>query len=112
MKNLARNLRRKQTEAERLLWVHIRNRRLDGYRFRRQEVIGSFIVDFVCLEKKLIIELDGGQHVDNAVANAVRTQQLEEYGYHVIRFWNDEVLTRTDDVLSSILKELQMKTSD
>ena len=112
MKNLARNLRRKQTEAERLLWVHIRNRRLDGYRFRRQEVIGSFIVDFVCLEKKLIIELDGGQHVDNAVADAVRTQQLEEYGYHVIRFWNDEVLTRTDDVLSSILKELQMKTSD
>ena len=106
MRILARNLRRNQTRAERLLWYHLRNRRLDGHRFRRQEVIGSHIVDFVCLERKLIIELDGGQHVDAAEADAVRTQQLETYGYHVIRFWNDEVLMRTDDVLEKILDEL------
>jgi len=106
VKNLARNLRRKQTEAERLLWFHIRNRRLDGHRLRRQEIIGSYIVDFVCLEQKLILELDGGQHVDTTEEDAVRTQQLEAYGYRVIRFWNNEVLTRTDDVLSSILDEL------
>ena len=112
MRILARNLRRNQTRAERLLWRHLRNRHLDGYRFRRQEVIGPYIVDFVCLEHKLIIELDGGQHVDAAEADTVRTQQLVAYGYRVIRFWNDEVLTRTDDVLERILKELQMNKSE
>ena len=112
MRILARNLRRNQTDAERLLWRHLRNKLLDGNRFRRQEVIGLHIVDFVCLEQKLIVELDGGQHVDAAEADVARTQQLEAYGYRVIRFWNDEVLTRTDDVLDSILKELQMNKSE
>ena len=105
-KELARTLRKNMTDAERLLWYNLRDRRLNGYKFRRQYPIGSFIVDFVCVERKLIIEVDGGQHNWNKDKDANRTEYLEEKGYRVLRFWNNEVLHKTESVLNVILSSL------
>ncbi|MDQ7018842.1 MAG: endonuclease domain-containing protein [Robiginitomaculum sp.] len=104
---LARNLRHNQTEAEQHLWQHVRSRRLSGYKFRRQVPIGTYIVDFVCEDAKLIIELDGGQHDDNKQADDIRTKNLEDFGYHVIRFWNNAVLENMDGVLMVLLQALE-----
>jgi very-short-patch-repair endonuclease len=106
MKQLARELRNASTEAERQLWFHLRNRRLGGYKFRRQVVVDGYIVDFLCLEAKLIIEADGGQHCINRFQDEVRSTHLERLGYRVVRFWNHEILFETEAVLSSILDEL------
>lgn len=108
---LARNLRRYQTDAEQHLWQHVRSRRLGGHKFRRQVPIGTYIADFVCEDAKLIIELDGGQHDDNKQADEVRTKNLEDFGYHVIRFWNNEVLENMDGVLIVLLQELERAKS-
>ena len=97
-----RALRSQATEVELLLWKHLRGRRLKGYKFRRQVVIGSYIVDFACLEAKLIIEADGGQHADQAVYDAKRTARLEAMGYRVMRFWNHEILGELNHVLEQI----------
>lgn len=94
------------TDAERELWFHLRGRRLAGFKFRRQSVIGSHIVDFVCLEAKLVVEADGGQHADRREADEQRTAELEARGFRVIRFWNHEILTETDAVLERIRQEL------
>jgi len=102
----ARHLRKNSTNAERLLWRQVRNRQLAGFKFRRQFVIGRYIVDFCCLEQKLVVELDGGQHVDNVEYDDARTTYLESLGYRVIRFWNDDVLVRTSDVLEQVLLAL------
>src|SRR4051812_6615897 len=91
---LARNLRHQSTDAERRLWSMLRNRTLLGHKFRRQFPIGSYVADFVCLEKKLIVELDGGQHVDNAERDAQRSEFLKSEAYSVLRFWNDDALLR------------------
>jgi len=88
------------------MWKHLRNRRLDGWKFRRQHPIGKFIVDFVCLEKKLIVEVDGGQHAQNLESDAKRTEYLRQKGYRILRFWNNEVLQETEPVLNSILLAL------
>jgi len=101
-----RNLRRAQTDAEAKLWQQLRDRRLEGCKFRRQHKIGMFVVDFICDEAKLIVEVDGGQHAELAMYDNARTRFLEGLGYRVLRFWNDEALTRTDDVLASILRVL------
>ena len=106
MKQLARELRRASTEAEKRLWYHLRNRRVGGFKFRRQMVIDRYIVDFVCLEAKLIIEADGGQHDVNRRADDARTGHLERHGYRVLRFWNHQILGETEAVLSSILDAL------
>ena len=98
----ARALRSEATEVELVLWKHLRGRRLKGYKFRRQVVIGSYIVDFACLEAKLIIEADGGQHADQAVYDAKRTARLEAMGYRVMRFWNHEILGELNHVLEQI----------
>ena len=103
MKELARNLRKNQTDAEKRLWRYLRDRRLTGLKFRRQYVIKPYIVDFACVEKKLVIEIDGGQHAENVEADHLRTRYLEEKGYKVVRFWNNEMLTNTDAVLNNIL---------
>ena len=87
------------TDAEIRLWARLRRRQLAGFRFRRQQPIGKYIVDLFCPEAKLIIEVDGGQHADDDQA---RTQWLEARGYRVIRFWNNDVLARTESVLSAI----------
>ena len=89
----ARELRRDTTDAETALWRRLRDRGLDGEKFVRQEPIGPYIADFVCRRKKLIIEIDGGQHSDQAERDEARTKHLEALGYRVIRFWNNEVLS-------------------
>jgi len=102
----ARELRRSSTEAERKLWSILRARRLSGYKFRRQFWIGPYIVDFICVERSLIVEVDGGQHADNGPYDESRTAWLNEQGYRVLRFWNNEVLSNLDGVARLLLKEL------
>jgi very-short-patch-repair endonuclease len=98
----AHPLRRQSSNAERVLWRHLRARRLMGYRFRRQVVIGPCIVDFACLEAGLIIEADGGQHSDQVACDTRRTVQLEGMGYRVMRSWNHEVPGELQHVLEQI----------
>ncbi len=105
-KAIARQLRRQSTDAERKLWSTLRNRQLAGYKFRRQVPMGNYIVDFVCFEKKLVVEVDGGQHQEQAEYDHVRTQWLQSAGFRVMRFWNNQVLTETDGVLQAILTTL------
>ena len=100
---LARRLRSTPTDAEARLWLQLRRQQLDGFRFRRQQPIGRYVVDFFCPEAKLIVEVDGGQHADE---NGARTRWLEARGYRVIRFWNNDVLGNTDGVVEKIREAL------
>jgi adenine-specific DNA-methyltransferase len=102
---LARRLRAESTDAERLLWRHLRNRNLAGAKFRRQQPIGGYVADFFCAEHRLIVELDGSQHAENP-RDRIRDAELTELGYRVIRFWNNDVLQRTASVLARILELL------
>ena len=104
----ARELRRQQTQAEALLWCRLRRKQLDGLKFRRQHILGPFIVDFASLERKLIIEVDGGQHniESGHQRDQERTAWLEAQGYRVIRFWNNDVLASPDGVLEIIRQAL------
>ena len=102
---IERGLRSRQTDAERKRWFAVRDRRLSGFKFVRQEAIGPFIVDFVCRDKRLVVEVDGGQHADSA-EDAARDAFLAGEGYRVIRFWNNDVLTNRDGVLTVILQAL------
>ena len=97
----AQRLRRELTDAERKLWSVLRNRQLEGAKFRRQQPICPFIVDFVCQERRLIIEADGGQHAGNG-ADERRTAFLESKGYRVLRFWNNDILSNLDGVAQVI----------
>ena len=103
MKSRARKLRQNATDAETLLWRHLRDRRLAGFKFRRQHVIGHYIVDYVCPSEKLIVELDGGQHADRVAYDERRTGYLESNGFRVVRFWNNDLLRDVDSVLVVIL---------
>ena len=103
----AKNLRQHMSEAETRLWHHLRAGRLNGYKFRRQQPMGNYIVDFVCVTPKLIIEADGGQHAEQAEYDQARSLYLNGLGFTVLRFWNDEVLRQTDEVLAEILRVLQ-----
>jgi very-short-patch-repair endonuclease len=105
--NLARTLRSEPTAAERKMWSRLRNRRFLGLKFKRQFPIDRFVVDFVCLDAKLIIEVDGGQHGDRGASDANRTKILESNGYLVLRFWNNDVLTNIDGVLEFIAFTVQ-----
>ncbi|PTD16984.1 endonuclease domain-containing protein [Sphingomonas fennica] len=96
----AARLRRDMTDVERKLWLAVRNRRLNGFKFRRQATVGPFIVDFLCIEAWLIVELDGGQHGE--AADAPRTAYLEARGFRVLRFWNNDVIESFDGVLERI----------
>ncbi|MEC9344857.1 MAG: DUF559 domain-containing protein [Pseudomonadota bacterium] len=102
----ARQLRSRMTEAEKRLWSRIRYRQVTGARFRRQQAIGPWVVDFFCPAARLVIEVDGGQHVARADADLARTTWLAERGYRVIRFWNNDVLARTDAVVEEIARVL------
>lgn len=104
-------LRKKPTLAERKLWSRIRNDQL-GVKFRRQHAVGNFIPDFVCIEKKLIIELDGSQHLEQEEYDEERTKYLEVEGYKVIRFWNNDVMNRIDSVLTVILDTANDKNKE
>jgi len=98
----ARQLRKNPTDAERRLWARLRYRQVDGFRFRRQVPIGPFIADFACLERRLLIEVDGGQHAVDPASDAERTRWLESRGYCILRFWNHDVLRNTEGVLGTI----------
>ena len=106
--NKARKLRQNLTEQEAAMWHLLRNRGVNGFKFRRQYPIGNYVVDFVCRELKLIIELDGGQHnePENIEYDKKRTQYLNEKGYRVIRFWNNDIDENLEGVYQSILKAL------
>jgi very-short-patch-repair endonuclease len=109
----ARQLRKQLTPAEALLWEAIRNRQLNGLKFRRQHPVGRFILDFYCPAYKLVIEVDGGIHLDRVEQDAARTEQLKSYGYRVIRFKNEEVLSDTDGVLNAIVEFVsELESSD
>jgi very-short-patch-repair endonuclease len=101
----ARELRRSETDAERKLWHFLRDRQLGGHKFRRQHPVGPYLADFACVERGLIVELDGGQHAEQQRYDARRTEFLIARGFKVIRFWDNEVLTQTSAVLESILRE-------
>ena len=94
----ARELRMRMTDAERVLWQRLKAKQLDRFKFRRQEQIGRFIVDFVCFEKRIVIEADGGQHAVERLKDEERTQWLNSQGYTVLRFWNNDILTNIEGV--------------
>jgi len=99
---LGKTLRKKPTKAEQLLWRHLRMKQMEGLRFRRQQPIDMYIVDFVCFEKRLVIEVDGGQHATAGVYDKGRDEYLRQAGFQVLRFWNNEVMRNTEGVLTMI----------
>jgi very-short-patch-repair endonuclease len=103
----ARELWKNLTDAERLLWRKLRFWQVEGFKFRRQQPLGRYIVDFVCLEKRLVIEIDGGQHARQANYDTERDAWLRDEGFSVLRFWNDDLLKNIDGVLEVIAKNLQ-----
>jgi len=102
----ARQLRKNMTDSERRLWRELRLRQIEGVKFRRQFQIGQYIVDFCCPERKLIVEVDGGQHAEQADYDASRTRWFEGEGFRVLRFWNNEVLMNIDGVKESVYQAL------
>jgi very-short-patch-repair endonuclease len=106
-------MRRESTDAENRLWAILRSRNLDNLKFRRQVPIGAFIVDFCCLRERLIVELDGGQHLDQLKRyDDKRSKHLESVGFKVLRFWNSEVLDAAEGVVAEISRVLaEMKAS-
>ncbi len=107
---LQQALRKSTTDAEQALWRILRGRQIGGIKFRRQHPFGDYILDFVCLENRLVIEVDGGQHAEQVAYDQARTKQLQKAGFHVLRFWNNEVLQESDAVKEKIwlaVRELQ-----
>ena len=107
----ARELRRNSTDAERVLWRLLRSRDTTAHKFRRQAPIGRYIVDFVCFDQQIVIEVDGGQHQLRIQYDRARTEWLESQGFQVLRFWNNEVMTNEDGVMDKILAVLQGRGS-
>jgi very-short-patch-repair endonuclease len=105
----AKKLRSEMTDAERRLWYRLRAHRFGGHKFKRQVPIGPYVVDFDCLNRGIVVEVDGGQHADS-LHDRCRDDWLRERGLHVLRFWNTDVLKRTDTVLEMILKAVDEAT--
>jgi very-short-patch-repair endonuclease len=105
MRSRARELRSRITDAERKLWFALRDRRFDRFKFRRQIPIGPFIADFICYEARLVIELDGGQHADS-MADLRRDRWFTANRFHVLRFWNNDVLSNLEGVLTVLANTL------
>ena len=103
----AGELRKQTTPAEKKLWAYLRLMREDGFRFRRQHAIGNYIADFCAPRKKLIIELDGSQHLDQEEYDEERTAYFESMGYKVLRFWNKDVMNNIEGVILSVMNELE-----
>ncbi|WP_309662202.1 DUF559 domain-containing protein [Sphingomonas sp.] len=106
----ARRLRRDSTDAEQLMWRALRSRQLAGLKFRRQATIGPYIPDFVCVEARLVVEIDGGQHDEEL--DRQRTRFLEQHGFKMLRFWNNDVLENSDGVLETILRAARAGTEE
>jgi very-short-patch-repair endonuclease len=98
-------LRNTATDAERLLWQHLRGQQL-GVKFRRQHPFNNYVLDFFCLEKKLVVELDGGQHLDAVAKDEARTRELSDAGFRVLRFWNNQVFQETEAVIETMIAAL------
>jgi len=109
LRQFAKTMPHTPTKAEAALWRRLRAGRLLGFKFKRQQPLGPYIVDFVCFEEKLVIEVDGGQHAD--IVDATRTQWLNDQRFRLLRFWNDEILAREDDVLDAIIRALRAHPS-
>jgi very-short-patch-repair endonuclease len=107
---LQRRLRKNMTDAEQRLWRRLRRKQMSEFKFRRQHPFGDYIIDFVCLEAKLAIEVDGGQHNLHQEEDATRTKYLERSGFRVLRFWNNEVLNDIESVTAVIWRVLQELT--
>lgn len=105
----AKKLRQNQTDAENLIWLHLRNRRFQDLKFRRQHPMGPYIVDFICLEKQLIIELDGGQHAKINFYEQTRTHYFQKQGFKILRFWNNDVLMYLPAIIEKIMLELNIQ---
>lgn len=110
LRDAARRLRKDQTEAEKAIWAALRNRGLDDAKFRRQEPVGPYVADFLCAERRLIVEIDGGQHAQNA-ADLRRDAELQSQGYDILRFWNTDVLGNLEGVLMTISDRLRQGAS-
>jgi len=108
-KGKVRELRKNLTEAERLLWKNIRLRQIAGYKFRRQQPIGEYIVDFLCFEKRLIVEVEGGQHAEEMAYDSKRDEWLSSQGFSILRFWNHQVLKEIEAIKEMIHKSLGEK---
>ncbi len=102
----SRQMRKDSTPAEIRLWSHLRMKNLDGARFRRQYQIEGFIVDFCCIKEKLIVEVDGSQHLENVAYDNERTRRLKQQGFRVLRFWNGDVMQNVEGVVEVIFEEL------
>ena len=102
-------LRLNSTDAELKLWYRLRSRSLGGFKFVRQEPIGPFVVDFACRERHLVVEVDGGQHAERQSYDDERSRTLSKHGFEVLRFWDNDVLTRIDSVKQAIWNALQEK---
>ena len=108
---LQRELRNSPTDAERRLWQKLRGRQIENCKFRRQHPFGNYILDFVCLERKIAVELDGSQHAETTLYDAQRTRTIEDSGFVVHRFWNNEILENIDGVLEVILQALRERAT-
>ncbi len=106
MRQKARRLRQNQTDAEKIVWQQLRSRQLAGCKFRRQHPLGNYIVDFICLDRKLIIELDGSQHMETLEYDEKRSNFLQQEGFVILRFWNNQVFEELETVLAVIHGEL------
>ncbi len=107
LKRYAREMRTSATDAEALMWSLVRDRRLRGLKFRRQHAVGRYILDFYCDELRLAIELDGGQHQEQVNYDAERTERLEKQGIRFVRFWNNDVMTQTEVVMTDLFNKIQ-----
>ena len=110
LQSRARRLRNQATDAERHLWRHLRHRQLAGYRFRRQVPVAGFIADFACLEAKIVVELDGGQHAQNVAYDESRDRSIQAQGFRVLRFWDNQVFQETPAVLEQIMGALEARS--
>jgi very-short-patch-repair endonuclease len=110
LKTFQKKLRTNQTDAELKLWQELRDRRFQNFKFRRQCILQGYIVDFVCLKERLIIELDGGQHIEQIEYDRERTRKLESNGFRVLRFWDHDMLKNKEEVLQAIYQELLNET--
>ncbi len=106
MTKLAKVLRKSQTDAETVIWQKLRSSQLNGCKFKRQQPLGRYIVDFVCFDKKLIVEIDGGHHATQRDKDLQREQWLQNEGFEVVRFWNNDIFENIEGVLETIMKKL------
>jgi len=110
--DISRTLRKSSTDTENYLWRHLKNKQIEGFKFRRQQPIGKYIVDFINFKRKVVIEVDGGQHIIYKEKDKIRDNWLKKEGYRLLRFWDNEVLNNIEGVLEVIREELLTPHSD